>query len=207
MIRFVATGSLLTLLILVLYLPSAYPPDRFVDQLRTEHELTIRFWGQESAMRILSRMLDLQKTAKDASPVPSLASAPLPQAVDLAVTSQMSDVSARLFNNAYFRAIDTLFVLATYRFFSLAEGLPFLLVFMAVALFDGSVLRIVRSKEFVQHKPEMFAVHVCAAIVIACATIIACVLPFTLAPSAFCVAPLVLSIFGNRALANFHRRG
>lgn len=207
MIRFVATASLVALLILVLYLPSAYPPERFVNQLRVEHELMIDFWGYDAAIRILSRMLDLQATAKEASPVPSLAAAPPPNAVDLAVTRQMSDVSARLFNNAYFRSIDTLLALATYRFSAFIEGLPFLLAFMAVALFDGFVLRIVRSKEFVQHKPEMFALHVCAAIVTACATIIAFVLPVTFPPAALCVVPLALSVFASRAVANFHRRG
>ena len=207
MIRFVSTASLLALLILVLYLPSAYPSERFMNQLRTEHGLMIDFWGREAAMRILSRSLDLQMTAKEASPVPSLASAPAPHAVDLAVTRQMFDVSARLFNNAYFRSIDTLLVLATYRLSAFFEGLPFLLAFMAVVLVDGFVLRIVRSKEFVQHKPEMFALHVCAAIVTVCATVIAFVLPVTIPPAALCVIPLVLSVFASRAVADFHRRG
>lgn len=207
MIRFVSTASLLALLILVLYLPSAYPPERFINQLRTEHGLMIDFWGHEVAMRILSRSLDLQMTAKEASPVPSLASAPSPHAVDLAVTRQMSDVSARLFNNAYFRSIDTLLALATYRFSAFMEGFPLLLAFMAVALFDGFVLRIIKSKEFLQHKPEMLALHVCAAIVTACATIIAFVLPITLPPAALCVVPLALGVFASRAVANFHRRG
>ncbi len=207
MIRFVAMASLLALLILVLYLPSAYPPERFVNQLRIEHELMIDFWGQGPAMRILSRMLDLQATAKEASPVPSLAAAPPPNAIDLAGTKQMSDVSARLFNNAYFRSIDTLLALATYRFSAFLEGLPLLLVFMAVALFDGFLLRVIKSKEFLQHKPEMFALHACAAIMITCATVIAFVLPVTLPPAVLCVVPLALSIFAGRAVGNFHRRG
>ena len=207
MIRFVSMTSLLALLILVLYLPSAYPPERFINQLRTEHGLMSDFWGHDTAMRILARSLDLQMTAKEASPVPSLASAPPPHAVDLAVTGQMSDVSARLFNNAYFRSIDTLLVLSTYRFSAFIEGLPFLLAFMAVALFDGFVLRIVRSKEFLQHSPEMFAVYVCAAIVTACATIIAFVMPVTLPPAALSGVPLAFSVFASRAVANFHHRG
>lgn len=207
MIRFVSTASLLALLILVLYLPSAYPPERFVNQLRIEHELMVDFWGHEAAMRILSRSLDLQMTAKEASPVPSLASAPPPHVVDLAVTGQMADVSARLFNNAYFRSIDTLLALATYRLFAFIEGFPLLLAFMAVALFDGFVLRTIKSKEFLQHKPEMFALHVCAAIVTACATIIALVLPITIPPAALGAVPLALSVFASRAVANFHRRG
>ena len=37
MIRVVAVISLVCLLVLVLYLPSAYPPERFLAQLRMEH--------------------------------------------------------------------------------------------------------------------------------------------------------------------------
>jgi hypothetical protein len=48
MIRFVAIASLLALLILVLYLPSAYPAERFMNQLRAEHALNTDFWGHES---------------------------------------------------------------------------------------------------------------------------------------------------------------
>ena len=38
MIRAVAAVSLLILLVLVLYVPAAHPPERFLAQLRAEHE-------------------------------------------------------------------------------------------------------------------------------------------------------------------------
>ena len=43
MIRVVAVVSLLCLLVLVLYLPSAHPPERFLAQLRIEHQATAAF--------------------------------------------------------------------------------------------------------------------------------------------------------------------
>ena len=207
MIRFVSTASLMALLILVVYLPSAYPPERFIKQLRTEHEMTIAFWGHDQATHILSRMFDLQAMMKQASPVPSLADASPPKPVDLAVAKQMSEVNARLFNNPYFRSIDTLLALATYRFCALIEWLPFLLVIMVAALFDGFLLRIIKSKEFLQHNPERYALHVCAAIMTTCATVIAFVLPVTLPPLVLPVVPVAVSVFVSRALADFHRRG
>lgn len=207
MIRFVLTTSLAALLILVLYLPSAYPPQRFIDQLHAEHAVTIDFWGRDHAMRILSRMLHLQAAAIQANPVPSPADAPLPNPVDLAVAKQMAEVNQRLFNNPYFRSIDTLFALATYRFSILIEWMPALSVFMLASLFDGFLVRIVKSKEFVQHNPEMFALHICAAIMTACATVLAFVLPITLHPVVFSIAPIAISVFAGRALADFHRRG
>lgn len=207
MIRFVSTTSLVVLLVLVLYLPSAYPPERFLGQLRAEHTLTTNFWGNDHAMRILSRMLDLQATTKQVSPVPSPSDAPQPNPIDLAVAKQMSDVNTRLFNNPYFRSIDTLLALATYRLCALIEWLPALLAFMLAAVFDGFLVRIIKSKEFLQHNPEIFALNTCAAIMLACVTILAFVLPVTLHPLTLSFVPVLFSMFSSRAIANFHRRG
>lgn len=206
MIRFVSTTSLVALLILVLYLPSAYPPERFIDQVRTEHALVVEFWGHEHATRILSRMLDWQTVVKQASPVPSPADAPAPNPVDLAAAKQMADVNHRLFHIPYFRSIDTLLTLATYRLSVLIEWLPALLTFMLAALFDGFLVRIIKSKEFRQHNPEVFALHICAAILTACATVLAFVLPVTLHPRVFSAVPIAIGIFASLALAHFHRR-
>ena len=57
MIRAVAVLSLLVLLVLVLYLPSAHPPERFLAQLRAEHELATAYWGAEPASHLLDRAL------------------------------------------------------------------------------------------------------------------------------------------------------
>ena len=207
MIRFVATASLLALLILVLYLPSAHPPERFMNQVRAEHALNADFWGREPAMRILSRMLELQAVANEVAPIPTQAKAAASNAIDVTVGKQMSEVNARLFNNAYFRSVETLLALASYRLSALLEPLPFMLVLMAVTVFDGFVVRVVTSKEFRRHDPEMFALHVSGAIVTACATVLAFVLPVTLAPPMLCAVPVAFALFTARAVANFHRRG
>lgn len=206
MIRFVATTSLVALLVLVLYLPSAYPPERFVEQVRIEHGMNRDFWGVARAAQVLSRTLDFQANTKPASPVPTVADAPMPNAVNAAVTNEMSQVNRRLFNNPYFRSIDALLVLAIYRLAVLLECLPILMVFMVAVVFDGFMLRIVKSKEFLLLSPEAYAVHVCAAIVTACATVIAFVLPVTLPSLALPAVPVALSIFMRGAVANFHRR-
>ena len=207
MIRVVSTVSLVLVLMLVLYLPSAYSPERFIHQLRMEHGLTVGFWGHDAATRIMSRTLDLQTTVKEVGPVPSLTDTFAVSAIDQAVAKQMSHVNERLFNNPYFRSIDALLALATYRFSVLLESLPVLVLFMAPVLFDGYVLRIVKSKEFIQHHPERFALYACAAIIIACATVIAFVLPVTLSPFVLTLVPAVLSICVGRSIAHFHRRG
>ena len=207
MIRIVAIVSLMALLILVLYLPSAHPPERFIGQLRLEHEQTTRFWSAQHAKKILTRTLDAQDSAGQFSPIPNLRQAPDPSRVDSAVANEMSAVNARLFNSPYFRSIDALLLLATYRCFTLGEWLPWLLALCVAALFDAVVLRAVKAKQFAHHDPEMFALHACAAIVLACATVIALVLPVTLPALLLPGVPATIAAFAAGALGNFHRRG
>ena len=207
MIRAVTVLSLVSLLVLVLYRPSAHPPERFLAQLRTEHLATAQFWGDEPAMRILSRTLSVQDSTRQVTPVPSAADAPLPGAVDGAVAQEMATVNQRLFNNAYFRSIDALVLLASFRLATLLEWLPWLLAFMMAVIIDGYFVRLIKSKEFLQHDPEMFALYACGAIVTACATVLGFVVPITLHPLVMPCVPLVISLLLSRAVGSFHRRG
>ena len=85
--------------------------------------------------------------------------------------------------------------------------LPVLLVLVLTILFDGLPVRLVKPKEFIQHKPEVFALSACAAIMTCCATVLAIVLPITFHPLALPFVPVAISILVSRALGNFHRRG
>lgn len=207
MIRAVAVISLVSLLVLVLYLPSAHPPERFLTQLRTEHQATSEFWGAAPALRILSRALSVQDSARQATPVPSAGDAPQANAVNGAVAHEMASVNQRLFNNAYFRSIDALVLLAAFRLATLLEWLPWLLAFAAAVLVDGYVVRMIKAKEFRQHDPEMFALYACTAIVTVCATAVGFVVPVTLHPLVMPCVPLVVSLLLSRAVGSFHRRG
>ena len=207
-IRVVSTISLILLLILVLYLPSAHPPEHFISQLSIEHERNTAFWGEEHALRILSRMLELHADAKQASPIPdTLAPAESRNQVDSVPASHMSQMSTRLFNNQYFKSIGALFALATYRFSAFVEWLPYLSIFVLAAFLDGFVRRIVKSKEFLHHNPELFALHASLVILIACGTVVAFVLPVTVNPLLLALVPASVGIFGSLAIANYHHRG
>lgn len=207
-IRVVSTVSLVFLLILVLYLPSAHPPEHFIEQLRSEHERNAQFWGDDHALHMLARMLDFHAEAKQVSPIPqTLSNAPAPNQMDAAVAAQMSQMNARLFSNPYFKSLDMLFALATYRFSVFVEWLPYLLVFVFASVVDGSVRRVVKSKEFMQHSPEIFALHVSLAIMLFCGTVVAFVIPFPLHPMLLPVVPICIGLFASFAIANFHRRG
>ena len=71
MIRAVAVLSLVTLLILVLYVPSAHSPERFASQLRTEREAAVAYWGSDPATRMLDRAIRMQETIADVTPIPA----------------------------------------------------------------------------------------------------------------------------------------
>lgn len=206
MIRLTAIAALTTMLILVLYLPAAHPPERFIAQLRTEDALNIAFWGEYRAARIMERMLDFNSTLATASPVPASKDAPATDHLNRAVASEMKQVNQRLFNNAYFRSIDALLVLATYRFSSMLEWLPALWFAILSIVLDGMMVRIVKSKEFKHHDPEMFALHACAVVLLGCGTVVSFVLPINLPVPSMAVIVLAVSLFMSRALANFPRR-
>lgn len=206
MIRAVAVLSLLTVLVLVLYIPSAHPPERFLAQLRAEHETAVAYWGIGPATRMLDRAVSMQETAASVTPIPAAKDAPSASKVNGAVAREMSAVNQRFFNNVYFRAIDALLLLASYRLSTLLEWLPWLSMFILAALADGGFGRLVKAKEFVQHDPEMFTLYASLGIVIVCAAIIGFVLPVSLPPLLLPCVPLAVGALAGRAMGCFHRR-
>ena len=207
MIRVVGVASLATLLVLVLYLPSAYPPEGFLGHVRTEHELNARIWGHDPALRILDRALAIQGSSQDAPVLTAMAAQPPSSQVNAALAAQISTATARLFGNPYFRSAEALAALAIYRVSSLLEWLPVLLPYIAAALLDGFMRRTVKSKEFLRHDPETFALSGSLLVFTCCATAVAFLLPVTLHPYVVAGAPLAVGVLSSLAIANFHARG
>lgn len=207
MIRIVSIAALLCLLVLVLYLPSAHPPERFLAQIRSEHQAIEEIWGETPALRILDRALGLQGAAREATPVPPIASASAASGVDGAVAREMASVNQRLFGNSYFRAIDALVLLAAFRLSAMLEWLPWMAAFVAAAMLDGAISRVIKSKEFLHHDPERFALYISVAIVLACAFAVSMVVPIGVHPVVGPCVMAMLGILAGRSLAHFHRRG
>jgi hypothetical protein len=205
-IRIVSIAALLCLLVLVLYLPSAYPPERFLAQIRSEHQAMEELWGEAPALRILDRALVLQGAAREATPVPPTVGASAASGVDGAVAREMASVNQRLFGNSYFRAIDALVLLAAFRASAMVEWLPWLAIAAFAAMADGSITRLIKAKEFKHHDPELFALFAGLAITSACAAIVALVIPVTMPPLLIPVVPVGVATLAALALANFHRR-
>ena len=205
MVRYVWIAALLAILCIVLYVPSAFPPERFIEVLRTEHAVNREVWGPAVADRILRRMLDMQQATPPLSEPPAATVQFGPQpAVDAALAAQMSQMSLRLFGNTYFRAIDSLFALVTYRVSVLIELLPLLLFFMVVVFVDGVVLHKVRAREFVAHSAEMFGGSVIAAIALGSVVAVSAFLPIPLHPMFATLCLLAMLFVLSRAISNYH---
>lgn len=205
MVRYVWIGSMLAILCIVLYIPSASPPERFTQVLRAEHAASRDIWGPVVADRILRRMLDMQQGTPSVSvPPPQTIQVGQQPSVDAAMAAQMTQMSMRLFGNPYFRSIDSLFALATYRLSAIIELLPLLAIFLLVVGVDGLVLRQVRAKEFVAHSAEMFGVSLIAAIVLGSMVAVAAFLPIRLHPMFVTLSLLGMLFALSRAVANYH---
>lgn len=207
MIRIVAIASLTTVLLIVLYLPSTHPPIYFMDLLRQEHELNMRFWGNRHGLAIMEHMLDMQTSYTESSPLPQPNSTPALDGANQAVANEMNKVGQRLFNSPYFRAIDTLFALALYRLATLLEGLKDLWVIGIAVIIDGFLVRAIKAKEWRHHNPEMFALYASGCIITACGLVIAMVLPVTIAPYVWVGSAFMLWLFASRAIVHFHKTG
>ncbi|MFO0296688.1 MAG: DUF4400 domain-containing protein [Pseudomonadota bacterium] len=207
MIRIVTIAALLCLLVLVLYLPSAHPPERFLAQIRSEHQAIEEIWGETPALRILDRALGLQGAARESTPIPPTAGESAASGVDGAVAREMASVNQRLFGNSYFRAIDALVLLAAFRLSAMLEWLPWMAAFLVAAMADGAISRVIKSKEFLHHDPERFALYTSVAIVLACAFVVSMVVPIGVHPVVGPCVMATLGILAGRSLAQFHRRG
>ena len=207
MIRIVSIAALLCLLVLVLYLPSAHPPERFLAQIRSEHQAMEEIWGETPALRILDRALGLQGAARESTPIPPTAGTSAASGVDGAVAREMASVNQRLFGNSYFRAIDALVLLAAIRLSAMLEWLPWMAAFLVAAVADGAISRVIKSKEFLHHDPERFALYASVSILLACAAVVALVLPVGVHPLVSPSVVATLAVLWGRSVAHFHRRG
>jgi hypothetical protein len=204
MIRFVAIASLVSLLMLVLYLPAAQPAQNFLMQIRIEHEVAEKSWGREHAFAILKTMLDLQPVAPAAPPL--MAPGTAPSKTDTHMQKEVAAVGARLLKNEYFISLNALLLLATYRFAVMLYLLPGIAPFFLAAMVDGLVRRAVKGSDFSGHNPEIFSICACGVIMATCAAVIASVVPVQLPAIVLPALLAALGVFGSVGLANYHKR-
>lgn len=200
MIRGLFLTALVAIFCIVFYIPSKVAPEEFGEVWFDEHDAVSELWGEDVAERVDARARRLKtKSAAvllDASPS-SLTRAGLPaNAVDSAIV--------RLFGATYFRSLDSVFVLASYRLSCAIELLPALLAFLIAAAIDGSVVRVVRSKELIAHSAERFSVSLAIGFLLGLGVVVAWFLPVVLHPMWVLAALLGMLFAMSRALANYH---
>ena len=129
-------------------------------------------------IRSLERSLSLYAQQDNLAPA-AFASTPSVPVTDVnaAVAHQMSDVVQRLFHNSYAQGFDAVLLLATYRFSVLVQWLPWVAAFVLIACFDGYMVRIIRSKEFLEHSPMRFALCAVGATLALALTLLLLVIP------------------------------
>ena len=93
MIRIVFIASLALVVCTVLYVPSITPAERFIDAIQAENEAHRSLWGEDTANRVMLRLLDMQQAVKqphlqEASP------APAPNTPEAAVAQQVGAMGA-----------------------------------------------------------------------------------------------------------------
>lgn len=206
MIRAVAVLSLLAMLVLVLYVPSVRSPAELLQVLRDEHQGTVALSGADAADQRLTRALRLQSDAAKASPLPAVASQPPAPGIHGAIASEMASVNRRMFDNAYTHSVDALLLLASYRLVGLISWLPWILPLALAATVDGAWVRVIKSKEFSHHNPELFALWCCLLILLCCSAVVALAMPMVLHPLLLPLVPAVASILLGLSIASFHRR-
>jgi hypothetical protein len=195
---------LCALLVYTLYLPSAHTPASFVALLRLEHERNVTFWGADAASRILARALALYGQREDLAPAAFAAAPGVPvTAANAALEAQMAEVVQRLFQNRYAQGFDALVLLASYRLAVLAQWLPWVAAFVLLACIDGYIVRIVRSREFLEHSPTRFVLCVIGATLALSLLLLLLVIPAAVDPLALCAAPLALGALIARAISHF----
>ena len=138
--------------------------------------------------------------------MPPTASASAASGVDGAVAREMASVNQRLFGNSYFRAIDALVLLAAFRASAILEWLPWMAAFLVAAMADGAISRVIKSKEFLHHDPERFALYASMSILLACAAVVALVLPVGVHPLVSPIVVATLAVLWGRSIAHFHKR-
>jgi hypothetical protein len=196
---------LCVVLLYALYLPSAYPPERFIELVRIERDLNTSFWGEERAHRLLEHSLALY--ARQGALVPAaFASTPSAPASDAnrEVARQMSEVLERLFHNRYTVAFDALLLLAAYRFSALLDWWHWIAAFVMIACIDGYLVRLIRSKEFLEHSPMRFALCAIGATLALAFVLLLLVMPVSVYPPLLGVVSLALGTSLAMSISHFH---
>lgn len=200
-IRIVTVVSLCLLLLLVLYLPAAYTPAQFLQQIRVEHATCSQYWEDSAAARILERAFTIIENKPTRTPLIIHDNPPASPAK--AMTQEVAKVGTRMFDNAYIRSLNGLFALGAYRLATVIEWLPPFGILLGACTIDGIIRRSVKKHEFLRHSPEIVSLCACLIIMAICTLVLSLVIPWSMHPVSLPIMLLLICIFINLGIANY----
>ena len=116
----------------------------------------------------------------------------------------MAGVLQRLSHSEYAQAFDAVVLLAALRLSVLWQWLPWLAGFVGIACVDGSIVSIIRSREFLQHSTVGLALCAIGAALLLPATLLLLIIPMDVGPIMLVSAPLLFGILCARAISQLH---
>jgi hypothetical protein len=198
MIRVTFIASLVALLFLVLYLPSAYPPEHFLAQVRRDHAAAAALWDSHVAAQLLDQALRTQDATEQTLPDAGSAAPPNTPAAALAGVTQ------RLFNNPYVHSINALLLMAAFRLAAMLQWGMWWVMFAAGAFVDASIRRQVKAKQFEGHEPERFGAYLVLSTLAGCGAFLWIGMPWNVPLLLWPCVPVLIAVFLSRAWVNFH---
>jgi hypothetical protein len=209
MIRVLAIVQGLVFVCLLLYLPAVQPAEQWMQRLRDEVRLHQIAWGPQHTQRTLEQALQRSAGLRQAAPslqppseTPSSPAGPM----DAAIAAQMSAAVARLSDSSYLRAMEMLMTVAMFRLSALLSVLPWVAGPALTLPIDGVIRRKIKSREFLQHRPEAFAAGLAGMLLALGMSAIAFIAPLTVHPLFLFSVPLALALCLRLAIANYHAR-
>jgi Domain of unknown function (DUF4400) len=207
MVRAIALSTLLGHLIVMPYLPTVWPAERFLAQIRAEHQAHQSAWGPRAAAQILDRAVSwhagLQRVAFSLWPLPGGPAQPgaPPAARELAMAR------GKLFDAGYFRGLQALLMLAAFRLSTGCQWWLATAILGAAVLVDSLALRRLRADEFNGHDPERYAMWGGLALAILAMASLALLMPASIPFTTWPAVPWLVLIFMGRSIVHFHVRG
>lgn len=201
MIRVVTIASLVSLLMLVLYLPAVTDAAVYYARVRTELAEQGAAWGGGRSRAALADALGMLE--RPAAPPLMPVSGRGKGTPMTAGARQFESLGRRITDSAYVRSLNGLVLLAVFRLSTLAQLAPGFYLLAGACLTDGLVRRWVKCREFSRHHPEVWTACVCTAWLAVCAAVLSAVLPRDLPFALLPVLAGVACLCGGIAIANY----
>ncbi len=204
MVRMTALVTLLAMLVLLLYVPVTRSPDYFASITDEQYQRDTHYWSPELADEAIDRMRRLHPTVIGAVP-PIAPPTRLPPTLAPPLQREIDRIGAVLAGNAYLKSVDAVLALGTYRLRFLGMHWSLSALLMVAAVGDGLCRRTIRSREFLQHDPEVFGLCTAGFILLACSGVVLCVLPLPLHPGVLPLVAPAMALLVGQALGHYHK--